>query len=318
MQNKQISFKYPVPARKTVVPTDLMFEMESRTLAVHNLGGFVAWYGQAGAGKTTTAEWMRDRVNDAFEDNNPHAFKAVFYEVGKVKAGWGNEAKRALRSLYNAVTGMLLDEGVYGRNTAEELADLIVQSAKRRRVQLAFVDEAGLLSIDAVSGLVLVADKAKQAGWLLNIVLIGMDDLPEKLSEKKRPQIFRRVHDWCYFREYDVDQTADLLRELHPHFMALDLDSITDWEQIKFVHEISGGLSGFIVQFLSRFDAQYQTASEVINTRFLRAVNLRTVYDRRDIVAQAKRNGAALPQPVLTNGSVPAKSNGKGKNNAGN
>lgn len=318
MQIKEIGFKYRAPVKEIIIPTDLMCEMENRTVAVQNLSGLVVWYGQAGAGKTTAAQWVRDRINSAFKPEIEYAFKSVFYEVGKVKTGSGNEAKQALRSLYRAVTGMLLDEGVYGRNTVDEIADLIIHAAKRYRIQLVFVDEAGLLSVDAISALILAANKAKHLDWLLNIVLIGMDDLAEKLSERKRPQIFRRVHDWCYFRNYDIDQTADLLRALHPHFAELNADNLSDWEQVKLIHEFSGGLPGFIVQFLSRFDAQYRNFAGIIDTRFLRAVHLRTVYDRRDILEQSKRNGAPLPENYSheNKNDCPAKPYSKRKNNA--
>ena len=288
------TFKFPIPRKKVIVETELMREMESRVLAIHELCGLCAWYGSSGAGKSTTAEWMTGRINEAYDPDDEHSFKAVTYEVGKIKTGWGNEAKRAIRSLYSAIAGVTIDEGFYGRSTAEELADLIIYTAQKEQIQIAFVDEAGLLSLDAIGGLVLVSDKAKQLGFNLTIVLIGMDDLPQKLDPKRRPQIFRRIHDWCCFRHYDLDQTIALLKALHPHFESLDETQRSDWEQFKFVHEISNGLPGFIVQFISRFDAQYRVSPEDIDTTFLRAVHLRTVYDMQDMFAQSKKNGGSI------------------------
>lgn len=290
--NSQLSFKFPKAGKKVVVVTDLMLEIETQILAVHNLCGFCVLYGSSGAGKTTLAYWMSDRANQAFNPEDPDAFKAVFYEVGKVKAGWGNEAKRAIRSLYAAVSGVTIDEGLYGRSTAEELADMVVYTMQKRRVQLVFVDEAGLLSLDAIGGLVLVSDKARLLGFNITIVLIGMDDLPQKLEPKRRPQIYRRIHDWCYFRHYDLEQTQALLRALHPHFASLGSNNKQDADQFQFVYEISDGLPGFITQFVSRFDAQYQMASERIDITFLRAVHLRTLSDMQDILEQSRRNGS--------------------------
>jgi AAA domain len=288
------TFKFPVPRKKVIVETELMREMESRVLAIHELCGLCAWYGSSGAGKSTTAEWMTKRINEAFDPDDEHSFKAVAYEVGKIKSGWGNEAKRAIRSLYSAIAGVTIDEGFYGRSTAEELADMVVYTAQKEQIQIAFVDEAGLLSLDAIGGLVLVSDKAKQIGFNLTIVLIGMDDLPQKLDPKRRPQIYRRIHDWCYFRHYELEQTIALLKALHPHFASLDQTQRSDWEQFKFVHEISNGLPGFIAQFISRFDAQYKISPEDIDTTFLRAVHLRTVYDMQDMFAQSKKNGGSI------------------------
>jgi len=289
MQQEETPFKFPVPKKAVIVETELMKEMEARVLAMHYLCLLCLWYGSGGAGKTTTAEWMVRRANAAFDPQNPHTFKAVLYEVGKVKAGFGNEAKRAIRSLYAAVSGMTIDEGYYGRCTAEEFADLVVDIAERQRVQLVFVDEAGLLSLDAIGGLILVSDKARQRKFPLTVVLIGMDDLPQKV--KSRPQIRRRVPEWCHFQHYDLEQTFKLLKALHPHFAALNRNFPTDWEQVKYVHEISEGLPGYIIPFVSQFDAQYRGSEMNINLAFLRAVHLRTVYDTRDILALSKRNG---------------------------
>lgn len=311
------TFKFPVPRKKVVVETELMREMESRVLAIHELCGLCAWYGSSGAGKSTTAEWMTGRINQAYDPNDEHSFKAVTYEVGKIKSGWGNEAKRAIRSLYSAVAGVTIDEGFYGRSTAEELADMVIYTAQKEQIQIAFVDEAGLLSLDAIGGLVLVSDKAKQLGFNLTIVLIGMDDLPQKLDPKRRPQIYRRIHDWCCFRHYDFEQTVALLKALHPHFAALDVTERSDWEQFKFVHEISDGLPGFIVQFISRFDAQYKVSPVKIDTTFLRAVHLRTVYDMQDMFAQSKNNGrstnVASEPKVNSNESSKKKKTAKAK-----
>lgn len=291
MQQEETPFKHPIPVKEVVVETELMREMETRVLAMHHLCLLCLWYGSGGVGKTTTAEWMVRRANAAFDPQNPHAFKVVLYEVGKLKAGFGNEAKRAIRSLYAAVSGITIDEGYYGRCTAEEFADLVVDIAERQRVQLVFVDEAGLLSLDAIGGLILVSDKARGRKFPLTIVLIGMDDLPQKI--KLRPQIRRRVPEWCHFQHYDLEQTYKLLKALHPHFAALDQKIHTDWEQVRFVHEISEGLPGYIIPFVSQFDAQYRGSKRIINSAFLRAVHLRTVYDTHDILAQSKRNGTS-------------------------
>ena len=313
------TFKFPIPRKKVIVETELMLEMESRVLAIHGLCGLCVWYGSSGAGKSTSAEWMTERINEAFYANNQHSFKAVKYEVGKIKAGWGNEAKRAIRSLYSAIAGVTIDEGFYGRSTAEELADLIVYTAQKEQIQIAFVDEAGLLSLDAIGGLVLVSDKAKELGFNLTIVLVGMDDLPQKLDPKRRPQIYRRIHDWCYFRHYDLDQTVTLLKALHPHFASLDETQRSDGEQFKFVHEISNGLPGFIVQFISRFDAQYKVSTDAVDTTFLRAVHLRTVYDMQDMFNQSKKNGGSInftPEVKANNNKPAKKTRAKTKTNA--
>lgn len=297
-ENKKLTpFLFPEPRKRVIVETDLMLEIEGRIMAIHELCGLVICYGWAGVGKTTTAEWMVERCNNAFAPHILHAFKAVIYEVAKVRAGWGNEAKRALRSLYVAVSNMPIDEGLYGRLTAEELADLVLTFMKRNRIQLVFVDEAGLLSIEAINGLVLLSDKARQQRFNITIGLIGMDDLPQKLDVNRRPQINRRIHEWCYFDHYDFEQTEALLKAIHPYFAKLDSGNVNDCEEIKYIHEISNGLPGYITQFVSRFDAQYQlTSPSMVNLLFLKAVHMRNVQAKLTILKQAKNKGNTTPK----------------------
>jgi hypothetical protein len=145
-QTTQTTFNFPIAKKRIIVETDLMREMESRVLAIHELCGFCVWYGSSGAGKTTSAEWMTRRINTAFNENDENSFKAVNYEVGKIRAGWGNEAKRAIRTLYSAIASANLDEGLYGRRPVEELADMVVYAAQKNSIQMVFVDESGLLS----------------------------------------------------------------------------------------------------------------------------------------------------------------------------
>lgn len=282
-------FIFPSMPAEVVVETDLMVEMETRTLAVFRLGMFLLWYGSAGVGKTTTIQWMVRRINSAYNSNNPNAFKAVILETGKVKAGWGNEAKRVIRSLYKAIAGIPIDEGLYSRRTSEELADLIIGIAQRRCIRMIFIDEAGRLSLDAIDGLILVSNKARELKFPISIILTGMDDLPEKIES--RPQSRRRFVDWCHFQHYNLEETAELLAALHPHFALLDMDMRKDLEQIKFVHEISGGLPGFIIPFIARFNAQYEIAEEEIDILFLRAIHISSLQEKKIIRAQAKRNG---------------------------
>ena len=286
---EESEFIFPSLPAEVVVETDLMVEMETRTLAVFHLGLFLLWYGSAGVGKTTTIQWMVRRINFAYKATNPNAFKAVILETGRVKAGWGNEAKRVIRSLYRAIAGIPIDEGLYGRQTAEELADLVVGIAQRRCIRLIFIDEAGRLSLDAIDGLILVSNKARELKFPISFVLVGMDDLPQKIES--RPQSRRRFADWCHFQHYSLEETVDLLAALHPHFDALDLDNRKDLEQIKFVHEISGGLPGFIIPFVARFNAQYEIAEEAIDIVFLRGIHLASLQEKKIIRAQAKRNG---------------------------
>jgi hypothetical protein len=261
-------------ALKDIVLTPMMKEMINRTLSVHPGGALVVWYGQSRIGKTTTGRYMANHLNEVFEEDNPNTFRAVHYVVGAVGKGSGNEIKKGIRSLYQAALSIQMDEGFYIRNPPEVLAAQLVHGLRRKRIQLIIVDEAGSLSADAIRGMNLVRDTAENEGWTLTLVFVGMDDLPQTMT--KYPQIHKRVHEWCYFDQYDVDATWTLLAKLHPYFDKLDARKKAHHEQVEVIHELCSGLPGLIAPFVQLLDYRLSHAKSEINADFLRAIYMRT------------------------------------------
>ena len=167
------------------------------TLEAHYNCGLVMWSGGVGRGKTWCAEWMVEELNAKYDPQNPDTFRLHHYEVGKIAKWSGREEKIALRSLYHATIGPM-DEGVYRTFPLEAIAEMIVHGLRRMGYQIIFVDEAGRLSIGALDALVLVSNTAGIMGWPLTFVIIGMDDLPIKITSIER--IYSRVHQKVCFR----------------------------------------------------------------------------------------------------------------------
>jgi hypothetical protein len=133
-------------------------------------------------------------------------------------------------------------------------------------------------------GLCRLRDEAESRGWPFLIVLIGMDDLPKRV--KKNAQVRRRVHAWCYFKPYSLQDTWTLLAGLHPHFAALDRTSEEARAQVEFIHHTvaaaplddddasAGALPGKIVPFLKKLDAEVRSSGRSVTLTLLRAVHL--------------------------------------------
>jgi hypothetical protein len=285
--------KYPSPVSEVVVVTRLMKQIISRTLAVHPLSALVVWYGESRMGKTTTALYMERELASAYDANNPLAFRGAYCEVGEITSWYGNEMKRGIKSLYFAIFKSPLDEGVYQKDPPEALAVRLVHELRRRNIQIIFVDEAGCLSVGAIWGMVLVRDIAKAEGWPLTLVFIGMHDLPQKMT--RLPQLEGRVHEWCYFEEYNVGETWSLLSQLHPHFAKLNRDNEEHQAQVKFLHETYGGLPGQLVPFLQRMEYRLREYSGTIDLRFLRAVHLLTARDKQQMIEHSLINFHGMP-----------------------
>jgi type II secretory pathway predicted ATPase ExeA len=220
------------------------------TLDAHCNGGFVVWSGGVGRGKTICARWLVEELNSQYDPQNPSAFRVKHYEIGKVLPWSGCEEKIAIRSLWHATIGSM-DEGIYRKYPVEALAELLIHSWMRISLQLVLVDEAGRLSLNAIDGLALASDTAANMKWPLTFGLIGMDDLPVKMGRNDR--IKRRVYQWCYFKPYKLDETWNLLAAIHPYFTGLDRKISAHKEQVKLIHELTGGIPGYITPFVSRF-----------------------------------------------------------------
>jgi hypothetical protein len=281
-----------------IIETGFMKEVMNRTLLVHP--GNSLWYGESRVGKTTTAQHIVKTINEAFDPYNPYAFRAVHYEVGQIAEWSGHEQKRGLKSLYNATLGRI-DEGLYKSDPAETIVEQLILGLRRKNIQQIFIDEAGNLSLDAIRGMIMAYDAAKNTGYPLSLVFVGMDDLPTKVN--KLPQVKGRIHEWCYFEPYDLDGIANLLVELSLHFKDLDLKKPEHRNQIECIYDLCGGFPGLLVPFLRKLERYQLIESEEITTTYLRAIHLRTTVDRDSSINKSEE----------IHGVKTAKKKGKGK-----
>lgn len=259
-----------------------MREVINRTFAIHP--GNSVWYGMTRIGKTTTARYAVEKIYEAYHANNPDAFRAVHYETGAI-ARSGNDQKRGIKSLYNATLGRL-DEALYRKDPAETLVQELVYGLKRKNIGMIFIDEAGNMSVNAIRGMLMAYDAAKNMNHPLSLIFIGMDDLPVKVT--RLPQVNGRIQEWCYFEAYSFEETAILLAELHPHFAALDITIPTDREQLQLIYDLCGGFPGHIIPFIKKLERYQAVKPEPITPLYLKTVHLRTVLDKENSINRSR------------------------------
>lgn len=302
-----MTMKFPPRREKRTIETDMMHDVADRTMGIHDTSPIVVWTGESRLGKTTTKEWLTDRINKAFASDNPAAFKAAHYQATEI-GPWPGTDKKAMCAFHNGILGTL-DEGLKRRLKADGLAELIVKSLKKRRIEMVFVDEAGLYSITAIRGLVAIRDRAVEEDHRLTLVLIGMDDLPVKLEAV--PQIAGRVHEWCYFKPYDLEETVNLVTQISDLWANADRADIEVSRQIQFIHQITRGVAGQIVPFIRKVEQAVGSLEEPLSVSMLKAVHLRTLNGRRR-AQQAARNNYVSPTPA-PRAKTPTKPNATGK-----
>lgn len=274
------TFQFPKKRKTRVLVTGVMREVERRTKRVQPGSGLVAWWGTQRIGKSTTAGWLVRRVNAAYQQNpqHPDVFRAVHYEVGAIPKSAARPQKMAIRSLWHASVGTL-DEGVYRRETPESLARLLVKGLAKRNIELICVDEAGLLSLSAIRGMVLVRDTAKNLDRTLSLVFIGMDDLPHKLD--RHPQVSGRVHEWVNFDPHELDETEALLNSLGKPFKGLSLEDSDDRKVIEWIHDRFEGIPGDIVPFCRRLAPRLSRSGNPLTVQECQVAHQITLRDKK-------------------------------------
>lgn len=279
---------FPTLDPTPTVEVALMREAERRTMAVVPGSGFVVWSGRQRIGKTTTARWMVDRINRACREDtdNPNAFRAHHYEVGEIARSAASPQKQAIRSVYHAVYGSL-DEGTYRQATPSSLARLMVAGLRKKRIRMIFIDEAGLLSLAAIRGMMLLRDTAQNEEWALSLVFIGMDGLPMKMERQK--QIAGRIHEWITFEPYDFNDTYQLLATISDRFAALDTDVPEEREIVEWVHERFRGVPGEILPFYRRLKRRLEQLDVELSLAACTAVQDVTDGDRKRAVEGSRK-----------------------------
>lgn len=252
--------------QRKIVETSMMREAVNRTVGLHPSGGTI-WWGTSGIGKTVTARRLVEKISrGALADSGHESFNAVHYHAGEITAD-GNVMKKAIKSLFEGATRKSLERSIYLTSTSEGLAAHAVQALQAKNIEMILVDDANLLLSDAIRAMTFVADIASHSGHKLSLVFIGDETLPIKI--KTIPSLLNSAPNWFCFEEHGLDETWEILAELHPYFRTLDRNDETHVGQVKYIHEVVGGYPGRLVKFLQLLHYDAQSRGGVITERFL-------------------------------------------------
>jgi len=147
----------------------------------------MAWVGDPGTGKTTTARWLASGMPIGNKETTGHYFNAPPMSA----VGRGNLAFRLLDGLLTDLTGSAPRRVGRSQPQLSAVVQDILAVMTVRNVSVLCIDEAGTLHPEALEGLVFVADEAQRIGQEFVCILIGMSGLPEHLMQN--PRLDRRV-----------------------------------------------------------------------------------------------------------------------------
>ena len=196
-------------------PISTSYKIYTTIQRCHIKGGFAIATGDAGVGKTKAIQQYRkdNEINTIVITANPAA----------------KSAKAVLKLL-------ALRLGVPVSQATDDMWFSIV--AKLHDGMVVIVDEAQLLTFQAIETLRSIADYFDSYGQTLGVALIGNNGIRERIEGKTR-EIYRQVNNRAWQRPFI--QTTDVrIEDIAMLFPILEPDS----SEVKFLHKIAQSVEG--------------------------------------------------------------------------
>lgn len=235
--------------------------------------GIHLWTGAGQVGKTTTARWCVDRFKQEFDESDPDTFTAQWIQLASTHRG----------SAQKTTMAMLESLGVPVRPASLRMTALdsqtrhVVSELRRQRILVWFIDEAGLLPDEGLRHVAQIHDTAHKNDWPVKIVLVGMNDLPSRITNQ--PQLNGRVEIRKTFEPIEEqDQRALIVQDLP---WIDDLDPSEASNIVKQLGQRSQGLPGRLVRLLTQVRQIIDRGGIAPNAASVSAILTRLMLDRQ-------------------------------------
>jgi hypothetical protein len=176
--------------------------------------------GPLGVGKSYTVEYLTREIDEAEaaqarESEGAHVPRRVFTFTTSTAAG----RKTLLLDLYEAITGETLSAGNRRAWTPRHLIECVVTETLAERYHLLVVDEAQMADETNLDQLRQVGDVAAKRGHPLGIVVVGTEELREKLVRIR--QLGQRFSCEIRMPRITREEIGPHVIGFHPHLPAL-------------------------------------------------------------------------------------------------
>ena len=253
------------------VITPFLKDIILRTEALHLRGGVGVWFGELGLGKTATARYLLNAIDNGHSPETSVQCKGLYYQVAYGLGRGIIEFKRGLKCLYEGAFNTPLDHSIYTRTSPEGLTAYILEVLRAKNIRSIFIDDADFLSTPRIRALLYLHSTAQRLAWPLCIIFIGTIEICKTLA--RIPAELQCVEDWYFFKEYDLNDTWMMLAELHPHFRTLDPSDSEHRRQVEFLHEVLGGYPSRLAAFIRQMNRFLASYDHPIDERYLRLIH---------------------------------------------
>lgn len=211
-----------------VLATEQISQWRSRCsfVATHKLVGVLT--GDVGAGKSTAARW-------AIESLPFPEYRIIFMTAGS-------------GSILETYRKILLSLGIQINGNRAKMHHAVISSLKDINAQkvtpLLVIDEASLLSLEAFKELHTLAQSDCDAKALLSLILVGQDDLIDKLTYPTSRPLASRVGARMHLEPGNEKESADYIG--HHLRLAGVRPDLFEEAAVTATHQASGGTFRFI------------------------------------------------------------------------
>ncbi len=204
-------------------PDDVFLSDEQRYVAeamfqTARNGGFLAVPGESGSGKTTLRKMLLERIKG-------HPIRVIFpRSLDKTRLSTGNICQAIINDI---APGVSVKSSLEAQ--ARQVESLLMQSGRADNVHVLVIEEAHDLSIATLKYLKRFYELEDGFRKLLSIILIGQQELKEKLDEGRHPEA-REVIRRCEIAELRTLDN-DLEKYLTHKFRRINVDPAAIFDQ---------------------------------------------------------------------------------------
>lgn len=173
-----------------------------------------ALIGQQGVGKTYAVRQVRDAANRTRTELTPDLLGGEPEPVFQMTAATATTAKHGLRQILEGLSRWTMTESDIRRHDPAAMVRRIVDEMEIQSVDLIIIDEAQMLSAEAIDHVRLIYDYSAQIGRRAGIVFVGTPSLGDVLS--KASQSGQRVPRPVKAVPFDRGWAEDAVPRMHP------------------------------------------------------------------------------------------------------
>ncbi len=252
------------PAIGPVINHDQLQPNLTLTLMQLAAPGLQVWTGPPGFGKSIAARYLAAKCNRDY-DAGRSTFRAFYFSTGgDVNHNSTRSMKRGIATVFESVLDQELSGPEFRRASELALAEEVIEHLRLMNIQLVIMDEAGTKTEAELRGVAHITNVGIERGWPVTFLLVGMDDLAEKVH--RQPAICSRVRRVIVFESWSLaDFNAFLVTRGGRVGEAFAKRSTETAKSLARLHDAACGAPRVLETFTTELEARLQRGDELLS-----------------------------------------------------